>query len=213
MGIPVAAHEVEAKPPATETIRLWDPFVRLFHWTLTLCVVAAWVLGEAGPADMSLHFYLGYAILGLLAMRAVWGFVGPRTARFSSYFYSPGQIIDYLRHVGARRPSNWRGHNPVGGLYVLALLVVVGCLATAGLFADPQDYINTGPLASKVSAETSMRALFWHGVLAKLVLAMVTFHVAAIVYYQWWKRDDLIHPMITGLKVVPLDPLKRDGES
>ncbi|WP_349363529.1 MAG: cytochrome b/b6 domain-containing protein [Roseitalea porphyridii] len=189
---------------APETVRIWDLFVRLFHWSLTLSFAGAWLLGAFGPAVMTWHFYLGYCVLALIAGRFVWGFAGPAPARFRSYFYRPGVVIAYLRHVMDRTPSYWPGHNPVGGVYVLLLLIVVAALAITGLLADPEDYINVGPLAQYVSIETSRQAIVWHDRLADLALAMVTFHIAAIAFYHLWKREDLLRPMVTGWKKVVL---------
>jgi cytochrome b len=187
---------------AFETVPIWDVFVRVFHWVLTLAFAGAWLLGKFGPGVMTWHFYLGYAVLGLIALRLVWGFIGPESARFRSYFYRPAEIVEYLRHVMERKPSYWPGHNPVGGVYVLLLLFVVAALAITGLLADPEDYVNIGPLAKYVSIETSRQAIVWHALLANLVLAMIAFHIAAIAFYQFWKHEDLVRSMFTGLKTV-----------
>ncbi len=190
-------------------VPIWDAFVRAFHWLLTLAFAGAWLLGEFGPGIMTWHFYFGYAVLGLIALRLVWGFVGPKSARFRSYFYAPKVVVGYLRRVLKRSPSYWSGHNPVGGLYILLLLVVVGAIAVTGLFADPEDCLNIGPLAKHVSIETSRKAIVWHGRLANLALAMVVFHIAAIAFYKIWKHEDLVRPMFTGRKLVrPEDPSK-----
>ena len=186
----------------TETIRLWDPLLRVFHWALAAGVAAAWLLGRFGPLDMTLHFWAGYVVLGLLAFRVVWGLIGPAPARFASFLYRPGAVAAYARGLFRRRPSGWRGHNPLGGVFVVALLVAVGAQAITGLFVDPEDYINVGPLAQHVSTEASRTALAWHAALAKVVLALVALHVAAIVFYRLWKREDLVRPMITGRKTV-----------
>jgi cytochrome b len=186
----------------TVAVPIWDGVVRVFHWSLTLAFAGAWLLGEFGPGVMTWHFAFGYAVLTLIALRIVWGFVGPAPARFRSYFKRPAVILDYLRHVMERVPSYWPGHNPVGGLYVLLLLIVVAALGVTGLLADPEDYVNVGPLAKHVSIETSRQAIVWHKLLSKVALAMVGFHIAAIAFYQLWKREDLIGPMVSGRKWV-----------
>lgn len=185
-----------------ETVRLWDPVLRLFKWALTVCVIVAWGLGEFGPNVMTLHFWFGYAVLGLLAFRLVWGLVGPEHARFRSFAYGPGAILRYLGEMVRRRPSYWRGHNPVGGLAVFALLAVLAVHGVAGLFADPEDYINVGPLAQYVSTDTARAALALHAQTAWIVLGLVILHVAAIAFYARWKGENLVRPMITGRKTV-----------
>ena len=187
-------------PPAVETVRLWDPLLRLFHWALALAVALAWTLGKFGPDVMTLHFIVGYGVTGLLAFRLVWAIVGPRTARFSSFVYRPAAILHYLRGMATRRPSGWRGHNPLGGLYVVVLLAALTVQVLTGLIADPEDYINAGPLAGLVPLSVSRMALSWHDTIATVLLGLVVLHLAAIGFYRVWKREDLIRPMITGWK-------------
>jgi len=185
-----------------ETVKLWDPLLRVFHWSLTICVVAAWVLGEFGPDVMTLHFYFGYAVLGLLAFRVLWGFVGPEHARFKNFAYGPVSIVKYVFGMFRRSPSYWRGHNPLGGFFVFILLGVLAVHGISGLFADPEDYINVGPLAQYVNSDASRSALALHALTAWVVLCLVVLHVAAIGFYSKWKGENLVTPMITGKKTV-----------
>jgi cytochrome b len=187
---------------AVERIRLWDPLLRLFHWTLAAVVTLAWGLGRFGPDRMALHFWLGYAVIALLAFRLVWGLVGPASARFSGLVHGPKATLAYAASLFRRKPSNWRGHNPLGGLYILVLLTVLALQVLTGLFADPEDYVNVGPLAGHVSIETARSALGWHGMLGNLLFGLVLLHLAAIVFYRLWKREDLVRPMLTGIKTV-----------
>jgi cytochrome b len=201
---------VSDQPPGAgpvQTVRLWDPLLRVFHWALTAAVVTAWGLGKWGPPIMTWHFWAGYTVLGLLAFRLIWGIVGPRPARFVSFTYGPGAIARYVRGMFARRPSFWPGHNPLGGVFVWLILLVLLAQAATGLMADPEDYINRGPLAGDVGMAAARSALAWHHWLANLTLALVVAHVAAIIFYRLWKREDLVRPMITGAKQVR----SRDG--
>ncbi|SNR23486.1 cytochrome B [Paracoccus sediminis] len=182
--------------------RVWDPALRAFHWALATLVIANWLLGKFGPSIMTLHFWLGYAIIGLLAFRLIWGIVGPASARFGQFVRGPRAILSYARDMGRPQPSNWPGHSPVGALAVLAMLAILTMQVGSGLFADPDDYINVGPLASQVGSETSRAALRWHYRGADLIFVLVVLHVAAIVFYRLWKREDLVRPMITGWKWV-----------
>lgn len=182
--------------------RIWDPALRAFHWTLAALVVANWLLGKFGPTDMTLHFWLGYAVIALLLFRLVWGFVGPSPARFAQFVRGPRAVLAYAREMIRPRPTHWPGHSPVGALAVLAMLAVLIGQVTTGLFADPDDYINVGPLASQVSSATSRAALRWHHRGADLILILVLLHWAAVLFYRLWKREDLVRPMITGWKWV-----------
>lgn len=189
-------------PAALRTVALWDPVVRLFHWALVIAFFAAWGLGKFGPNVMTLHFYAGYTVAGLVVLRVIWGFVGPRPARFASFVKGPGAIWAYARHLPERRPSNTLGHNALGALFVVGILAVLAVQVVTGLIGDPEDYVNTGPLAYLVPIETSRTALGRHEVLGNLAMVMVLVHIAAIGFYRRWKGEDLVTPMITGKKVI-----------
>lgn len=185
-----------------ERVRLWDPLLRGFHWLLAFFVIAAWCLGQFGPSRMTLHFWCGYVVIGLLAFRLIWGFVGPGPARFSHFLRGPLAIRDYASHMLLREPSYWPGHNPLGALSVIAMLAVLAAQVSSGLISDPDDYINVGPLASYVSSATRTKAVGWHELGANLILILVLLHVGIILFYYRWKHENLVKPMISGWKSV-----------
>lgn len=185
-----------------ERVRVWDPALRLFHWLLAVLVIANWLLGQFGPNVMTLHFWLGYAILALLVFRVVWGFVGPEPARFRSFLRGPGAIIGYARGMFRRAPSHWPGHNPLGALSVVAMLVALSVQVGTGLISDPLDYVNYGPLSDKVDSDTARKAVGWHRLGGNIIFLLVVVHLAVILFYRLWKNEDLIRPMITGWKWV-----------
>ena len=177
---------------------IWDLPLRIFHWALAGLVIANLIIGEISPNDMSIHFYLGYAIMGLLIFRMIWGFVGPKNARFVNFIYGPRTTLKYAKTLPVRKPSHWDGHNPVGALSVFALLGILSIQSFTGLFADPEDYINTGPLAGTVDTATNQLASGWHETLSSLLIALIVLHLGAILFYKIWKKDNLITPMILG---------------
>jgi cytochrome b len=183
-------------------VRVWDPALRIFHWALAAAFAASWILGEYGPDVMTLHFWSGYLVAGLLAFRLVWGVVGPAPARFATFVRRPAVVAAYLRTVMRRAPSGWPGHNPLGGWSVAALLAVLGAQVATGLVSDPDDFINVGPFAGDVPRWLSRAAVGWHEALSAAALALVALHVAAIAFYRVWKREDLVRPMIDGDKLV-----------
>jgi cytochrome b len=191
-----------AEGPATERVRLWDPALRAFHWLLALSFAVSYLLGEFGPDVMTLHFWSGYAIAGLLAFRLVWGLVGPAPARFARFLRGPAAVRAYLAHAAERRPSFWRGHNPLGGWSVAALLAVLIAQVATGLVSDPQDFVNAGPFAGYVPSRIARAAPGVHEALSGVALALVALHVGAILFYRFWKREDLVRPMIDGWKEV-----------
>ncbi|MCF1503780.1 cytochrome b/b6 domain-containing protein [Afifella sp. H1R] len=193
-------HAEHAPLQAGEEIRVWDPVVRIFHWALVVAFAAAWGLGKFGPDEMTLHFYAGYTVAALVVIRIVWGFVGSANARFVNFVKGPRRILHYARHFASREPSNCPGHNPLGALFIVGVLIVLAMQIGTGLLADPEDYINAGPLAKYVSIETARQALSWHEPLSTLLLIMVGVHIASIVFYKLYKHEDLITPMFTGRK-------------
>jgi cytochrome b len=138
------------------------------------------------------HIWSGCAILTLLIFRLLWGFVGSSTARFSHFVRGPGALIGYFR-------GNWRGigHNPLGALSVLALLLAVAVQVGLGLISEDEDGIFFGPLATKVSIDTSDKARDIHELWFYVLLGLIVLHVLAIVYYRL-RGKGLTWPMITG---------------
>lgn len=178
----------------SKRIRLWDLPTRLFHWSLALAVVAAVVSGQLGGTLIDWHGRIGLVVVGLVAFRLVWGFVGSTYARFAQFLPTPGRIKAYLA-------DRWHGegHNPLGALAVFGLLALVAVQVGSGLFAN-DDIAFVGPLYDLVGREWSDRLTGLHHRLANLLLGLVALHVAAIMFYARAKKRNLVKPMITGWK-------------
>ena len=184
-----------APAPLAHRIRVWDLPTRLFHWALALLVVGSFVSAKVGGNLMVLHERLGYAALTLLLFRLVWGFVGGRYARFSSFVRGPAAVFGYLR--GEPAYAGLPGHNPLGALSVLALLAAVAFQAVSGLFAN-DDIAFEGPLARHVSSAVSSQLTTLHRINEKVILALVVLHVGAVLWYRFRKGSNLVGPMLTG---------------
>jgi cytochrome b len=193
---------------------IWDLPTRLVHWLLVALVFFSW--GSAEYNQMDLHRYSGYALLGVVLFRLYWGFFGSSTARFTQFVKGPRAVLAYLRSLRASRsdseptayslqPTASRiGHNPLGALSVLALLAVLLTQIGLGLFAVDVDGLESGPLSYLVSFDTGRACAEVHEVIFNVLLAMIVLHVAAIFFYLFFKRDNLIAPMITGNKAMSL---------
>jgi cytochrome b len=182
----------------TQRVRIWDLPTRVFHWALLLCVLGLAATGLTGGNWMVWHFRLGYAVATLLLFRILWGFVGGYWSRFASFVYSPASLLAYLR--GQPKPEHTAGHNPLGAGSVFAMLLVLLAQVGSGLMSD-DEIAFAGPLTRFVSGATVSLATWWHKDVGKwLLLALVLLHVAAICFYWFKKRENLVGPMIAGDK-------------
>ena len=177
-------------------IRLWDLPTRVFHWSLVVAVLTAFVTGQLGGPWMSVHAKAGLAIIGLVVFRLAWGVVGSTYARFLNFVPTPGKIKAYLQ-------GQWQGvgHNPLGALSVLALLGLLAAQSGTGLFAN-DDIDFSGPLAAWVDSALSNRLTSFHVLLANGLIGLMALHLVAIIFYVRFKKDTLVKPMVTGWKEV-----------
>ena len=158
-------------------VRIWDLPTRLFHWTLALCVVALVITGNIGGEAMVWHFRLGFTVLSLLLFRLVWGFCGGHWSRWSNLPIHPRTLMAYLRSP----PSSVQaGHNPLGSLSVLALLLMLLFQVASGLISD-DEIATAGPFVPWVSSSLSAMATHWHTSKGKtILLLLIALHLAAI---------------------------------
>jgi cytochrome b len=185
--------------PATVTV--WDLPLRLFHWLLVATLVGSWVTHELGTAAIQWHMRLGYTALGLVTFRLIWGFVGPRHARFSSFLTGPRRVRAYATAWLKGRPPPAAGHSPMGGWAVVAMLAAVGLQGVSGLFQS-DDFLVEGPWYH--AAPECLRDLMHeiHEVNFNLLLFLVALHLSAIAVYRWRLKSDLVRGMITGRRRV-----------
>lgn len=175
---------------------MWDVPTRLVHWSLVILIALSWWSVE--NKRMDIHYWSGLTVVGLIVFRLYWGFAGPETARFSRFIKGPRAVFGY---VGKLFRPDYRasfGHNPLGALSVIALLLAVGTQAGLGLFASDTSYVSSGPLSNLVDYETSEDITDLHEDFFNVLLAVIGLHLAAIIFYLVGKRINLIGPMITG---------------
>ncbi len=177
---------------SAKNLRVWDLPTRAFHWALVICIVGAIVSIKMGETGW--HFRFGYAILGLLLFRLVWGVVGPRYARFSSF--PPRLIAAWKSLRGA--PDSHAGHNPAGALSVYALLASCSFQVISGLFSN-DGILWDGPLRKWVAGSTSDMITGLHLANRWLLIGLIALHVAAIIWYRAARGRRLTSAMISGL--------------
>ena len=216
-------------PPETETastpatVKVWDPLVRLFHWSLVAAFAIAWLTGDD---ESRLHELAGYAVVGLVLVRIVWGFIGTRYARFSDFVYRPSAVLGYVREMLGRKPKHYLGHNPLGGVMVLALLASLLATGATGLAVQGAEQ-GTGPFAALATgAAPTMPGVIakavagdddedgndeaengevWgelHELFANLTLLLVALHIAGVIIGSLLHRENLVRAMFTGRKRV-----------
>lgn len=205
-------------------IRVWDPLVRLFHWSLVASFTLAYFTGEE---ESLVHVYAGYVVAGLVAFRLLWGFVGTRYARFSNFVYSPRRTVQYLKGLFSGAPEHFTGHNPAGGWMIIMLLVSLLLTSYTGLkvygLEGHGPLADGGPAVSLVTPayadsdeheeheghedgeEESEAEEFWeevHEFFSNLTVLLVLIHVAGVLVAGRLHGENLVRAMITGNKTV-----------
>jgi len=190
-------------------IKVWDPLVRFFHWSLVSAFSIAYITGED---FITIHSWAGYLIFSLLCIRVVWGFVGTRYARFSDFAYKPEAIVQFVKDTLRFRAKRYLGHNPAGGAMVFLLMLSLFITAASGialLGAEEQ----AGPVAHWFTQAESA----WAGVLEELhelfanfTVFLVFVHVAGVLVESLIHKENLVSSMITGFKMKHTKPQLED---
>lgn len=182
-------------------IKVWDPFVRIFHWGLAAAFLTAFVVEDH---NLSVHSWAGYTALALVALRIAWGLVGPRHARFSDFVRAPREAFRYALQTVTGRAERHLGHNPAGGLMVIVLLAAVALIGLSGMATLAVEE-GAGPLAGLL-AGVGHDAGEWigevHEFLANATMLLVGVHVAGVVVESLVHRENLVRAMVTGRKPV-----------
>ena len=168
------------------SVRVWDPFVRVFHWLL----VAGFAVNyfELVREGKLAHQVIGYVVLGLVAARILWGFFGPRHARFSSFIARPPEVLRYIGDMLAHRSRRHVGHNPAGAAMVLALLAVTILVGATGWLSTTDWFFGSDFMEEA------------HEILANLMLALAGMHILGVIHASWRHRENLVLSMVTGRK-------------
>ena len=181
-----ATQQRQATGPAE--IRIWDRFVRVFHWSAVTLFALAYVTGE-GPDGA--HHAAGYALLALAAARIVWGFLGSRHARFADFLYSPRAVATFLVETMRMRAPRHLGHNPAGGVMVVALLTMIVVICGSGIMQEMDAF--WGVKWVELTHVYAVRA----------TLVLIGLHLVGVVTASLEHRENLVRAMVTGRKRAP----------
>ena len=173
-----------------QKIRIWDAPVRVFHWLLVLSFVGAYLTAESEVWRL-VHVTLGYTLGGLLAFRLVWGVIGTRYARFSSFVRGPGAVIQYLKAIKAKQPEHHLGHNPAGAVAIVLLMLL-------GLGITVTGYITYNDLGPGWVGEL-------HDLLANAMVLVIIGHLVGVVTASLQHKENLVRSMVTGFKTGAAD--------
>lgn len=183
-----------------DRIKVWDPFVRLFHWSLVSAVALALTTSLLLPPTwVKLHIVSGTTALVLVAARIVWGFFGPASARFTSFVHHPRVVLRHVADLKADRAPHHVGHNPVGGFMIALLLAAVVALGLTGTVALG-GALKSGPLAFMTSFAIGQAFRQVHGLIANGLIVLILGHVAGVVLESLRTRENLVRTMIDGRK-------------
>ncbi|MGJ8587421.1 MAG: cytochrome b/b6 domain-containing protein [Yoonia sp.] len=202
---------------STAMVRVWDPLVRIFHWSL----VAAFVVAYLSADELStVHEIAGYAVAGLIAVRLVWGFVGSKYARFTQFLRGPSQTLGYIGDVVRGKEHRYLGHNPAGAVMTVALLLTLAGTAFTGWLLEDEGRLAMLPglpqIVSPAYADDddgdddegygergSEAVEEVHEVLANLMLLLIAVHVGGVVLTSFRHNENLARSMVTGDKRAP----------
>jgi len=169
-----------ARVASPERVRVWDPFVRFFHWSLAVAVLIAFLTGDAIEG---LHVFVGYVVMGLIAARLVWGVIGPKHARWWDFVRGPRVIKAYLGDVLRGHPARYLGHNPTGGAMAVALIAGLVLTTLSGLAAQSVHGLKEV-----------------HELIAYATLCLVPLHLLGVAVASFQHRENLVRAMIDGDK-------------
>ena len=192
-----------------QRVHVWDVLVRIFHWSLVIAVLLAFYTMKTEGAPflfpIEIHAQAGYAVLGLMVFRWIWGFIGTHYARFRAFLTTPRTSFSYAKRIIQRKPPPYAGHNPLGGWMVLVLLLSLTFQAVSGLFLS-DDIFFSGPLYGSLGNEFSSLLRTLHDLNSQLLMALIGLHLLAVVIHAMM-GEKLTKAMVTGVKNFTQQPV------
>ena len=187
--------------PNSQDVKVWDPLVRVFHWSLVIAFFVAYFVTEEDY--LQVHIWAGYIVLALVVFRIIWGFLGPKYARFATFLYSPALVLSYLLELLRLRARRYLGHSPAGGAMVLLLLLSLLATTITGLMVYGAEH-HAGPLAAMMGSLAGNGEAEWaeelHEFFANLTLGLVILHIAGVLLASFSHKENLARAMVSGRK-------------
>jgi cytochrome b len=169
-------------------VAVWDPLVRLIHWSLALTIL---LNGAFVDEESKAHEWIGYIALGLVGLRLVWALIGPKYARFSAFPPSPRRAVRHIKAMLAGDRSVHLSHNPLGALMAYNIWASVIAIGVTGYMMTTLTFFGVDWV------EEVHEAIFnW-------LLLSIALHVAGIAFDTWRSGVNLFRAMVYGRKNVP----------
>jgi cytochrome b len=182
---PAPSHPSRRRGGKEGTIKVWDPLVRLFHWSLVTGIALAWITSEGWDRA---HEITGYIIAGLVGFRLLWGLIGSKHARFSDFVRGPGAVLAYVKQMPRGRAPRFIGHNPAGGAMVVLLILSTIAICLTGWMMSLDAFWGVEWVEDV------------HEAFATAMLVLIGLHVAGVIYSSLEHRENLVRAMVTGRK-------------
>ncbi len=180
-------------------VKVWDPVVRFFHWSLASAFLIAYLTEED---LLPVHIQAGYLIAGLLVIRIIWGFIGTHHARFSDFIYSPATVVQFLKNTLALRAKRYLGHNPAGGAMIILMIISLLATSTSGILL-----LGAGEQSGPFANLFTQAGGYWakaleqlHEFFANFTLLLVFIHIAGVIVESLIHKENLVSAMLDGFK-------------
>lgn len=183
---------------SNESIKVWDIFIRFFHWSLVLTFLIAYLTEDD---FMTLHTVAGYSIIALICLRLIWGFIGTEHARFKDFIYPLATVKEFIKNTLSANAKRYIGHNPAGGLMILLMLISIVVTSITGVIVEGME--NSGPFAEQLHNSGEMLEDVFeeiHEFFANFSLLLIFLHIAGVMVESIIHKENLIKSMVTGLK-------------
>ena len=179
-----------------DMVKVWDPLIRIFHWSLVLTFFLAYVTEDSWE---NVHVIAGYIVAVLVGFRLVWGVIGTRRARFTQFVKSPRAVLVYLKQMIRFKVPHYLGHNPAAAAMIVCLLISLVMISISGMMIIAGE--GEGPLAGTIFASFNHGLVEeLHELFANFTVLLVCLHVAGVLFSSFLEKENLIRAMITGRK-------------
>jgi len=183
--LPILHRKMDVVARRPTWVFVWDPIVRLFHWTVALGCLADLFVFEEGER---LHRWVGYVVAIALIVRVIWGVVGSKHARFTNFVPRPSVFSRYVAARFRGEEQRFLGHNPAGAVMMLSLMSLLAAVSVTGWMLTLDAFFGSEPLEDI------------HKAIADSILIVAGIHACAALLESWRCRENLILSMVTGYK-------------